>query len=69
MGYNEDFKRFADKQPKCKTCRFYDVKNKNLIVDDEYRGKIAICVEKSSGRYIVGHNSICCECYISDQLN
>jgi hypothetical protein len=61
MGYNEDFKKIAENYPKCKNCEFYDRDNKNLILEDGYYGKIAICLAEGSGRYIVGHNTICCE--------
>ena len=63
MGYNEDFKKFAESRPKCKSCEFYDVDNTNLKIEAEYYGKVAICLKSGSGRYKVGHNSICCEFY------
>ena len=64
MGYNEDFKKIAENHPKCKSCEFYDIDNKILKTQDEYYWKVAICLNFSSGRYKVGHNSICCEFYI-----
>ena len=66
MGYGEDFKKFADNQKKCGSCIYFDIENENLQIDKSYKGKIAICSENHSGRYKVGHNSICCEFYKSN---
>lgn len=69
MGYNEDFKKFAENCKKCKSCKFYDIDNANLKIEEEYYGKVAICLASGSGRYKVGHNSIYCEFYKSKSEN
>lgn len=63
MGFDEDFKRFAESSAKCKNCEFYDIDNENLRIEASYYGKVAICLNRSSERYKVGHNSIHCEFY------
>ena len=69
MSYNDDFKKFAESSMKCKSCEFYDFDNVNLIIEKEYYGKAAICLQSGSGRYKVGHNSICCEFYKVKEKN
>lgn len=58
MVNHDEWTQVLRNMPKCKNCISYDTNETK-----EYDGKVAICSNRKSGRYKIGHYSVCCEFY------